>query len=262
VTADVLRERLTQDGLVVFDAADPQMPAGANEGAWTECGEIDGRGHKLGADLVHQLETELDRIADRVFQLLNSGWRAVRVVTDHGWLLLPGGLPKVDLPPYLTETKWARCALVKGESAVQVPESAWHWNPQVRIASPPGIACFRRGETYAHGGISPQECVIPELTVERGGGEMRAAILSIEWRGMRCRVRVDSNEPRVRVDLRQVWRDANTSIVAQDKEIGDSGEVSLAVKRDDLEGGAAFVVLLGTDGTVLTSQTTCVGETA
>ena len=34
--------------------------------------------------------------------LLEAGWREVRVVTDHGWLLLPGGLPKVDLPEHLT----------------------------------------------------------------------------------------------------------------------------------------------------------------
>ena len=34
----------------------------------------------------------------RVESLLAAGWREVRIVTDRGWLLLPGGLPKTDLP--------------------------------------------------------------------------------------------------------------------------------------------------------------------
>jgi len=29
------------------------------------------------------------------------------VVTDHGWLLMPEGLPKVELPAYLAATKWS-----------------------------------------------------------------------------------------------------------------------------------------------------------
>jgi hypothetical protein len=79
--------------------------------------------------------------------------------------------------------------------------AAWHWNEAVRIASPPGIACFRAGEAYAHGGISPQECVVPVLEVERGFGATYASIHSVDWRGMRCRVRVETNDPGVKVDL-------------------------------------------------------------
>ncbi len=41
-------------------------------------------------------------LLERIEALLGAGWREVRVVTDHGWLWLPGGLPKVDLPKYLT----------------------------------------------------------------------------------------------------------------------------------------------------------------
>ena len=44
----------------------------------------------------------------------------------------------------------------------------WHWNPVLRIASPPGIGAFVANTEYAHGGVSLQECVIPELIVERG----------------------------------------------------------------------------------------------
>jgi hypothetical protein len=260
LTAPLFRERLEAAGVEVLASDEARIPAGTAGGGWAECGSIDSLGHTLQADLTHQLATELERVAGRVAALLDAGWRRVSVVTDHGWLLLPGGLPKVELPAYLTETKWARCALVKGQPDLAMPVAAWHWNEAVRIASPPGIACFRSGEAYAHGGISPQECVVPVLEVERGFGATYASIQSVEWRGMRCRVRVETNDPLVKVDLRTNWKQAGSSIVAAVKEVGAGAEVSLAVPDDQYEGAAASVVVLDRDGKVITTQTTCVGE--
>lgn len=256
----LFRERLIGGGVELLDPEETRIPGGSEGGGWTECGKIDSRGHSLQADLVHELATQVDQIIERVASLLDAGWRRVHVVTDHGWLLLPGGLPKIELPAYLTETKWSRCALVNGEPDLTVPVGVWHWNEAVRIASPPGIGCFRRGEEYAHGGISLQECVVPEIIVEQGFGAVFARIQSIEWRGMRCRVRVETNEPRVKVDLRTNWKLESTSIVATVKDVGAGGEVSLAVPDDTHEGAAASVVILDPDGKVITTQTTCVGE--
>jgi hypothetical protein len=168
----------------------------------------------------------------------------------------------VDLPAYLTQTKWARCAVVKGSSEVAVPTFVWHWNENVRIVSPPGIACFRVGEKYTHGGVSPQECVVPDLLVERGVDTSYASIQFVQWRGMRCKVRVDTNETNLMVDLRTNWKQASTSIVPAPKPIGPGGEVSLAVADDKYEGAAASVVVVDASGKVVVSQTTCVGETA
>jgi hypothetical protein len=95
--------------------------------------------------------------------------------------------------------------------------------------------------------------------VERAAGATYATIQSIEWRGMRCRVRVATNDPRVKVDLRTNWRQETSSIVAAIKEVGASGEVSLAAD-DAHEGAAASVVVLDTAGNVLATQTTSVGE--
>jgi len=260
LNATLLRERLEDTGVEVLDSNETRIPSGANYGGWTECGKIDSHGHSLQGELVHHLDAELDRIAERVTSLLDTGWRRVRIVTDHGWLLLPGGLPKVDLPAYLVETKWARCAVVKGEPDLTVPVSSWYWNADVRIASPPGIACFHAGDSYAHGGISPQECVVPELSIERGASSVYATIQAVEWRGMRCRVKVDSNDPQVRIDLRTNWKQESSSIAAAVKEVGISGEVSLAVADDSFEGAAATVVALDSEAKVITMQTTCVGE--
>lgn len=70
---------------------------------------------------------------------------------------------------------------------------------------------------YAHGGISLQECVIPELIVERGEEAVTATITEISWRGMRCRVAVKSNADGLQVDLRLNWKQAASSIVAASK---------------------------------------------
>ena len=83
-------------------------------------------GHKLKGRLARQIGDELDRLTDRIVGLLDAGWQSVRVVTDHGWLLLPGGLPKVNLPKHLTESRWARCAVIAGESQPDILKAPWH----------------------------------------------------------------------------------------------------------------------------------------
>jgi hypothetical protein len=246
----------------MLDSGELRFPSGSQSGGWTECGKIDSLGHKLQGELPLHLQNEVDRIADRVVELLDSGWKRVRVVTDHGWLLVPDGLPKVELPTYLTATKWARCAVIKGDSDSAIPTYSWHWNPDVRIVSPPGVRSFFAGETYTHGGISPQECVIPEILVERGTEVVRAVIQSIQWRGMRCRVSVETNDPSLRVDLRLNWKLESSSIAAVVKEVGPAREASLAVADDQHEGAAAMVVLLDAAGKVLDRRTTSVGEIA
>lgn len=260
VNAPRLRDQLARQGVEVLDADDIRFAGNAENGGWTEIGRLDELGHALGALLVRQIESEVDAIAERVAGLLGAGWSRIRVVTDHGWLLLPGGLPKVELPPYLVATKWARCAAVRGASSLEVPTYPWHWNSHLRIASPPGIGAFIAGSEYAHGGVSPQECVVPDLVVERGEEAVRARIASVVWRGMRCRVAVDTNATGIRVDLRLNRKQANSSIAAAAKDVDKKGEASLAVADDRHEGAAATVVVLDAAGQVLDHQPTTVGE--
>ena len=111
-----------------------------------------------------------------------------------------------------------------------------------------------------HGGVSLQECVIPELIVERGEAAVAASITEISWRGMRCRVAVETNVSGLKVDLRLNWKQAKTSIVAAPKELGSTGETSLAVSDDSHEGAAASVVVFDQTGRVLDNKPTTVGE--
>jgi hypothetical protein len=260
VTAPVLRSGMTEIGVDVLPADELPFPSGGEAGGWSECAKIDTLGHKVDGELAHYLEAEVDRITDRVAELLNAGWKKVRIVTDHGWLMLPDGLPKVELPHYLTETKWTRCAVFKAHGEPEAPTFGWHWDKHVRIVSPHGIGSFRAGETYSHGGISPQECVTPEIVVESGVEAVSASIAEVTWRGMRCRVKVDSNDPGVSVDLRLNWKQSTTSVVAGVKAVGSEDEVSLVVDDDSHEGAAATVVLLDSAGNVLDRKATTVGE--
>ncbi len=255
-----LRDVMARQGVEVLEDGETHLALGAQAGAWTEMGKIDSLGHSLGSELVRHIDHEIESIVDRIDTLLSAGWTKVRVVTDHGWLLLPGGLPKIELPPYLVETKWARCAAVKGESTPSVPTYPWYWNPVIRIASPPGVGAFRIKTEYAHGGISLQECVVPDLIVERGEAALSANITAISWRGMRCRVRVETNAAGLSVDLRLKSKQAESTIAAASKELTETGEASLAVSDDSHEGAAASVVLIDQTGRVLDSKPTTVGE--
>jgi hypothetical protein len=113
---------------------------------------------------------------------------------------------------------------------------------------------------YTHGGISLQECVIPDLIVERGEEAVTATITEISWRGMRCRVAVKANTAGLQVDLRLNWKQAASSIAAAVKELGTNGEASLAVADDKHEGSAASVVVSDSSGRVLNYKPTTVGE--
>ncbi len=257
--AQRLRNVMKESGVIVLLAEDSQMPTNAEKGGWSEVGQLDSLGHKLGARLVTQINTEVETIADRVVELLDAGWTRVKVVTDHGWLLMPGGLRKDNMPKYLTETKWSRCAIVKGESATDMPTYAWHWNPHVRVASSPGAGSFAANTEYSHGGVSVQECVVPELVAERGAERASAKIKNICWRGMRCRIAVDTNMVGLKIDLRLNWKQSATSIVAAVKDVEGDSETSVVVKDDSNEGMAAAVVVLDANGQVLDQKTTTVG---
>jgi hypothetical protein len=262
VTASRLRDAMARIGVEILDSDQSKMAVGGEGGGWTETGTLDGLGHKLNALLVRQIDPEIDALVDRISALLSAGWSRVRVVTDHGWLLLPGGLPKMELSTHLVATKWARCAAVKGGSTPSIPTYPWYWNPVLRIATPPGIGALMANTEYAHGGISLQECVVPDLIVERGEEPVAATITEVSWRGMRCRVAVKTNTTGLQIDLRLNWKQAASSIVAAAKELGTNGEASLAVSDDKHEGAAASVVVSDASGRVLDYKPTTVGEGA
>jgi len=261
LTTDRFRSLLAADGYDVLAADDFGMPPRPDAKGWVECGQIDSRGHDLQASVANLIEAEIDRLAERTVELLEAGWRSIRIVTDHGWLLMPGGLPKTDLPDYLVASRWARCAAIKGDSQVDVPRAPWHWNEAEEFATAPGISCFTSGNEYAHGGLSLQECLVTDLRVTRGSGDDRQAVRIVEvlWAGLRCRVSVETTATALSVDLRTKPNARSTSVVSQAKPLDADGRASMVVENEDFAGSAVVAVVLDVEGNLVARFPTTIG---
>ncbi|MCG8047521.1 MAG: BREX-1 system phosphatase PglZ type B [Candidatus Thiodiazotropha taylori] len=257
LTTDRFRKLLAAAGYQYLTADETGDPSGRG---WTENGELDKLGHSLQGKLASRVEEQVDLLLERIESLFDADWREIRVVTDHGWLWLPGGLPKVDLPKYLTASRWARCAAIKGASKVDVPTVRWHWNAHEQLAIAPGISCFGAGNEYAHGGLSLQESLVPVIRVTAGKIKAKAAvkIADIFWAGLRCRVQIEGTQPGLSVDLRTKVNDPGSS-VAHTRTVDGNGAASLLVADDELEGSPAVLVVLDASGHVILKQPTIIG---
>ena len=228
--------------------------------AWTENGELDKLGHSMQGKLAGRIEEQVDVLVERIESLFDAGWREIRIVTDHGWLWLPGGLPKAELPKYLTQSRWARCAAIKGDSKVESPTVQWHWNPHERVAVAPGIACFFAGNEYAHGGLSLQESLIPviQVTADKAASNRVVQVASVSWAGMRCRIQVEAAQSGLSVDLRTKINDPESS-VSTVRIVDARGLVSILVEDGELEGTPVVVAVLDTSGHVIAKQPAIIG---
>jgi hypothetical protein len=259
-TTDRLRKLMSAVGYQVLGASEVGQPHSGAGRAWTEYGEFDSLGHNLQVKLANRIDEQLELLADRIDDLLAAGWRKVRVVTDHGWLMVPGGLPNISLPKYLTESRWSRCARVKAGAHVTVPSAGWYWNPTELFAFGTGVSCFGKGHEYAHGGLSVQECVIPDLafSLDIATAEVTANITEVQWLGLRCRVTVEPAGVSAKADMRTKVGDAASSI-ATPKTVDAEGKVGLLVENESLEGTTVSVVLLDASGHVVAKRATTVG---
>ncbi len=256
VTAQLLRRVVGDAGFQVLGAEELGDVAGR---AWLESGSIDAYGHEHGWRVAHHAAAELRGLADRIEGLLEHGWQKVVVVTDHGWLLMPDGLPKAELPEHLTEIRKGRCARMKVGSQTDQQVLSWHWNSAVRIAIAPGIHCYEAGKEYEHGGLSPQECVVPILTATGQASHATVSITEVRWRRLRCNITIEGSATGAGVDIRTKGGDPSTTLTAGGKELGTDGEVSLLVEDADREEEAALVVVIGTNGAVLAQRSSIVG---
>jgi len=249
---------LAAAGVEKLGANDVGDPSGSG---WTEASNIDSIGHAHGHALADRLGAELAGVAERIAELLDGGWRRVVVVTDHGFLLSPVPLEKVELAQHLTENdscRKPRVARLKADAPDVVhPTVAWTWDSSVRMVSPPGAASFVAGRRYEHGGISLQECVTPVLTVLAGSAGAAASITGLKWIGMRCRADTTASSGAL-AELRRSPGDPTTA-VTEAKPVDESGEVKLLVTDDHLEGTTVHVVLLDAAGAVLAQRATTVG---
>jgi hypothetical protein len=260
LTTDRFRKLLAAAGFQVLAPSETGDPRAAGARGWTEYGEFDKLGHDLQVKLAARIDDQLELLLERVQSLLEAGWKRVRVVTDHGWLLVPGGMPKVQLPKYLTESRWSRCASIKDSSHIDLPVAEWSWNPQERFAHAPGAHCFVTGQEYAHGGASLQECLVPILTLTSTtvSSSVVVTVSDIQWIGLRCRVTIEPPADGLLADLRTKPNVPNSS-VAEAKPLDTDGKAAILVADDSLEGMTVSLVIIDVSGRVICKEATTIG---
>ena len=226
---------------------------------WQEIGDIDTKGHEEQADMVKRVEELFDQVQEALTVAFEKGVKRIKIVTDHGWLLLPGGLPKKQLKAGLTETRWGRCALIKEGASTNLLHLPWRWNPSIYIAYAPGISFFKANEEYAHGGISIHECLVPEMIIENPKAtNIIAEIKTVKWVKMKCTIETSEVPDGYLVDIRTKYNDAKTSIVLSKSKVITGNTINLLVD-DENEFQAATIVLLDENEIILDKKPTTVG---
>jgi hypothetical protein len=128
----------------------------------------------------------------------------------------------------------------------------------VHIATAPGIHVFRQGAEYAHGGISPQECIVPELLVLPIAPVLRVIIETVEWVGMRLRVHANGGDG-LFADVRVGTEGDGASVADRPRQLDADGRTSLLVPDDMLIGRPALLELRDAGGQIVASHATVVG---
>lgn len=241
---------------------EPTEPGSASGCAWTEHGSIDTYGHEQGAKLAWRVDEELAGLEQRIAELLKAGWKKVNVITDHGWLMVPGGLPKTDLPKHLTASRWKRCAIPGPGAHHGFPMTSWFWDACEAVVLAPGISSFEAGMEYAHGGLTVQEALIPSLTVraKHAGPVKSVALKDLKWSGLRLNVVLEGAQG-LTVDIRSKIADVGTSFAAsQVKGAGDGQKTSILVADDTALGSAAFLIVVDETGQVIFKHPIVIGD--
>ena len=229
---------------------------------WIEYGHIDEDGHIQGWKIVNNVSRYIQEIIDEIEDLLSEGWKSIRLITDHGWIMIPKGFPKAVLPASLSDNKWGRCAAIKSGALFSGSLYPWYWNESVNFALPEGASCYREGLEYAHGGISPQECILLNLVISDHNSESKKEklkITDIAWKGMRCKVALDSQYEGLKLDIRTQLAVADSSIVMNIKVFDTNGIASVVVDDDANEGATAYLVILDNSEKPVYQTTVIVG---
>ncbi len=243
-------------GWQILSASETGDPSGMG---WTEIGVIDSEGHADIGKFAKNLDDLLQGVEDRIMELLEAGWKQVEVVTDHGFITLPGGLPTTKLANNLSENTWGRCASLKAGAHSDEAHYSWFWNTAHTFALASGVNCFGRSREYTHGGLSLQECLTERFSIRASdtiGNSVK--ITDTTWRGMRLTVAIEGASDGLRLDVRQHAGDSSSSLAMNSKAFKD-GKASVVIEDDSLMESKAYAVILGEGEELLAQFETRIG---
>lgn len=250
------KKLLTDSGWQILSASETGDPSGMG---WTEIGDIDSEGHADIGKFAKNLDDLLQGIEDRIMELLEAGWKQIEVVTDHGFITLPGGLPTTKLANNLSENTWGRCASLKAGAHSEEAHYSWFWNPSHSFALAGGVNCYGRSREYTHGGLSLQECLTERFSIRASdtiGNSVK--ITDTTWRGMRLTVAIEGASDGLRLDVRQHAGDPSSSLSMNSKAFKD-GKASVVIEDDSLMESKAYAVILGESEELLAQFETRIG---
>lgn len=252
------RDQLASNGFKLITATRDII---SNEKSWQEIGDIDTKGHSEQAEMVKYIDVLFDQIFEALDLAFEKGVKRIKIVTDHGWLLMPGGLPKTQLNEGLTETRWGRCALIKEGAVTDLLHLPWRWNPSVYIAYAPGINFFKINEEYAHGGISLHECLVPEMLIENPNSDTVVADISrVRWVNLKCTVETTDVPDGYRIDIRTKYNDESTSVLEGSSKNKKVVGCTVTLMVDDAyEYQSATIILMDENYRILNKKPTTIG---
>lgn len=134
--------------------------------------DADGESDQLAASW-GSFDTTLDVLQTAVARLLHAGIHRVVITADHGFLAVRqvGEELKIDKPPTgngeLHRRAWIGAGGTKSDSTIKVPLSDFGIGGGLDIIAPRGLGVFVAGGglQFFHGGLSPQELIVPVITV-------------------------------------------------------------------------------------------------
>ncbi|MDR1038635.1 MAG: BREX-1 system phosphatase PglZ type B, partial [Deltaproteobacteria bacterium] len=267
LSSERLHDLLKSEGWTVFKEA---TDWDGEKRGWCERGDIDSLGHKMQAKLATSLKDILIDISTLIGDLFGKGWKRVFVVTDHGWLLIPGeGLRKTELKCAVAEDKASRFGSVLPGAQVPHTRLPWHWNPNRFFAYANGSSCFKAGEHYAHGGLSLQECLTLRLEVRPGDeapGKKLEFQLEPNWNKGCLTVFADGDATGMSLDIRTDYRDPKTSVMEcfeEFKSVTKEGKRLwrgiVWIQNSNQKGKKVFVVVIGKNGLIVRYEPIVVG---
>ncbi len=253
---------LKLEELLPASARRRQAITGAQLVVVTATDELDGLCEKANTAMAHRLMDDvLVQLRRGIRTLLDLGVETVIVTADHGFLLgeeLASG-DTIDPPGGETAGLHRRVWAGRGGAGagqLRVTAAELGLESDLELVFPRGLGCFRVGRplrAYCHGGISPQEVLIPVLEVSRTGHAapvggpitwnlaLGSKVISSPFVSVHLEGRGDGlfgiTPPVVRVEVREGRRVISSAISAAYGFDEATGDVAMDTAKQSVEQG-------------------------
>lgn len=208
------------------------------------------------------------RLKRAIYNLERNGFNKFVITADHGFIFgeeIQSGM-KIDPPGgdtiILKRRIWAGIGGARHDATLRFPAQQFGYNGEYDLVIPQGFAVFTvagGGLTYMHGGLSPQEHIIPIMIVT-AKGKAPATEAKIRWdvkisgrqeiTTRTCMIvingkiaSIDPTPPKVRVEIRQEVTRISRPLIASTGYEEATGDIQLKLKEGKTDIEQVFVTL-------------------